>query len=142
MSTVQENPKIPSAEQIFQDEANVILREGTYEFQVEKVLDEIKKINKNNNTITVIFKALPEERLLEELEKQGYRVRFDTSYDSSKTERYLTRLRVTNPRFESKTNSFMDNLEDQIRGCAFSDGNFQVSDDTKKIFQNFMSGLK
>ena len=87
MSLINTDAQIPSAEQIFQDEANIILREGTYEFQVQKVLEEIKKLNKNNNTVTVVFKALPEERLLEELEKQGYRVRFDTSYDSSKTER-------------------------------------------------------
>jgi len=134
--------QIPSAEQIFQDEANIILREGTYEFQVQKVLDEIKKLNKNNNTVTVVFKALPEERLLEELEKQGYRIRFDTSYDSSKQEKYLTRLRVTNPKFDTQGSSFMDTLEDQIRDCAFSKSSFHVSDDAKKIFQSFMSNLK
>ena len=134
--------QIPSAEQIFQDEANIILREGTYEFQVQKVLDEIKKLNKNNNTITVVFKALPEERLLEDLEKQGYRVRFETTYDSSKQEKYLTRLRVTNPKFEAKGTNFMDTLEDQIRECAFKQPSFQVPDDAKKIFQTFMSNLK
>ena len=37
--------KIPSAEEIFQEEANFVLREGTYEFQVEKVLEEIKKLD-------------------------------------------------------------------------------------------------
>ena len=142
MSSVQENPKIPSAEEIFQDEANIVLREGTYEFQVDRVLEEIKKINKDNNTITVVFKALPDERLLEELEKQGYRVRFDTSYDSSKPEKFMTRLRITNPKFENKTNTFMDSLEDQLRGCAFSEGSFHVSEDAKKLFQNFMTGLK
>ncbi len=134
--------QIPSAEQIFQDEANIILREGTYEFQVQKVLDEIKKLNKNNNTIMVVFKALPEERLLEDLEKQGYRVRFETTYDSSKQEKYLTRLRVTNPKFEAKGTNFMDTLEDQIRECAFAQPSFQVSDDAKKLFQTFMSNLK
>ena len=134
--------QIPSAEQIFQDEANIILREGTYEFQVQKVLDEIKKLNKNNNTIMVVFKALPEERLLEDLEKQGYRVRFETTYDSSKQEKYLTRLRVTNPKFEAKGTNFMDTLEDQIRECAFAQPSFQVSDDAKKLFQTFMSNIK
>lgn len=134
--------QIPSADQIFQDEANIILREGTYEFQVQKVLEEIKNLSKNNSTITVVFKALPEERLLEELEKQGYRVRFDTSYDSSKQEKYLTRLRVTNPKFDSKTSNFMDNLEEQLRDCAFSQSNFHVSDDAKKLFQSFFTNLQ
>ena len=109
---------------------------------VRRQEDEIKKLNKNNNTITVVFKALPEERLLEELEKQGYRVRFETTYDSSKQEKYLTRLRVTNPKFDSKGTNFMDTLEDQIRECAFAQPSFQVSDDAKKIFQTFMSNLK
>ena len=135
-------PQIPSAEQIFQEEANFVLREGTYEFQVGKILEEIKKLNKDNNTVTVVFKALPDERLLEELEKQGYRVRFDTSYDSSKPEKYLTRVRVTNPKFASTGNTFMDNLEEQVRGCAFSQGDFQISDDAKKMFQSFMTNLR
>ena len=60
--------KIPSAEEIFQEEKNVILKESTYEFQIERVLKEIKKINKDNNTVTVVFKALPHTKLLEELE--------------------------------------------------------------------------
>ena len=141
MSSSSEN-QIPSAEQIFQEEANFVLREGTYEFQVGKILEEIKKLNKDNNTVTVVFKALPDERLLEELEKQGYRVRFDTSYDSSKPEKYLTRVRVTNPKFASSGNTFMDNLEEQVRGCAFSQGDFQISDDAKKMFQSFMTNLR
>ena len=136
------DPKIPSAEEVFQVEANFVLREGTYEFQVEKILEEIKKLNKDNNTVTVTFKALPEERLLEELEKQGYRVKFDTFYDSSKTEKYLTRVRVTNPKFADQKTNFLDNLEDQMRGCAFSHGDFNLPDDAKKIFQSFMSNLK
>ena len=134
--------KIPSAEEIFQEEANFVLREGTYEFQVEKILEEIKKLNKDNNTITVTFKALPDERLLDELEKQGYRVKFDTFYDSSKTERFITRVRVTNPKFADQKSTFLDNLEDQMRGCAFSQGEFNFGDDAKKIFQSFMSNLK
>lgn len=134
--------KIPSAEEIFQEEANFVLREGTYEFQVEKILEEIKKLNKDNDTISVSFKALPDERLLEELEKQGYRVKFDTFYDSSKTEKYLSRVRVTNPKFVSSGTTFLDNLEDQMRGCAFSQGDFSLPDDAKKLFQSFMTNLK
>lgn len=134
--------KIPSAEEIFQEEANFVLREGTYEFQVEKILEEIKKLNKDKDTISVSFKALPDERLLEELEKQGYRVKFDTFYDSSKPERYLSRVRVTNPKFVSSGTTFLDNLEDQMRGCAFSQGEFSLPDDAKKLFQSFMTNLK
>ena len=131
--------KIPSAEEIFQEEKNVILKESTYEFQIEIVLKKIKKINKNNNTVTIVFKALPDPRLLEELESQGYRVKFETSYDSVKQERYLTRLRVINPKFENEGNSFLDNLEDQIKECAFSQGSFKMTDDAKKLFQSFFN---
>tara|TARA_R110000851_G_scaffold85054_1_gene185081 strand:- start:553 stop:969 length:417 start_codon:yes stop_codon:yes gene_type:complete len=134
--------KIPSAEEIFQEEANFILREGTYEFQLEKILEEIKKLNKDNNTVTVTFKALPDERLLEDLENQGYRVKFDTYYDSSKTEKFMTRVRVTNPKFADQKTTFLDNLEDQMRGCAFSQGDFAIPEDAKKMFQSFMSNLK
>ena len=131
--------KIPSAEEIFQEEAKVVLREGTYEFQIEKVLKEIKKINKNNNTCIIIFKAIPDERLLEELESQGYRVRFDTSYDSTKQEKYLTKIRVTNPKFENENTNFIDSLEDQLKECAFSKGTFNVPDDAKKLFQSLFN---
>lgn len=131
--------KIPSAEEIFQEEAKVILKEGTYEFQIERVLKKIKKINKHNNTVTVVFKALPDERLLEELGSQGYRVRFDTSYDSNKQEKYLTRLRVTNPKFENESGNLIDSLEDQLKECAFSQGSFKVSEDAKKLFQSFFT---
>jgi hypothetical protein len=129
---------IPSAEEIFQEEANVVLREGTYEFQVEKILKQIKKINKDNHTISVVFKALPDDRLLEELEKQGYRVRFDTCYDSSKTERVVTKIRVTNPKFSKQGSNFMDNLEDQMKNCVFSKGNVRASEDVRKMVQSFM----
>ena len=131
--------KIPSAEEIFQEEKNVALKESTYEFQIERVSKEIKKINKNNNTVSVCFKALPESRLLEELESQGYRVKFETTYDSGKHERYLTRLRVINPKFENEGNSFLDNLEDQIKECAFSQGSFKMTDDTKKLIQSIFN---
>jgi len=134
-------PQIPSAEEIFQEEANFVLREGTYEFQVEKILEEIKKLNKGNDTITVTFKATPDERLLDELEKQGYRVKFDTFYDSSKTERYLTRVRVTNPKFVTTGTNFLDSIEDQIKGCVFSPSGIQNSEEAKKLFQSFMSSL-
>tara|TARA_R110001592_G_scaffold18816_12_gene77785 strand:- start:61531 stop:61950 length:420 start_codon:yes stop_codon:yes gene_type:complete len=128
--------KIPSAEEIFQEEKNVILQESTYEFQIERVLKKIKKINKHNNTVTIVFKGLPDPRLLEELESQGYRVKFETSYDSGKQEKYLTRLRVINPKFENEGNSFIDKLEDQIKECAFSQGSFKMSDDAKNLIQS------
>ena len=134
--------KIPSAEEIFQEEANFVLREGTYEFQVEKILDEIKKLNKDNNTVTVSFKALPDDRLLEELEKQGYRVKFDTYYDSTKSEKYFTRVRVTNPKFSNTSSTFLDNLEDQIRGCAFSQSGVNNTEEAKKFIQSFMSNFQ
>tara|TARA_R110000851_G_scaffold271223_1_gene423803 strand:+ start:205 stop:624 length:420 start_codon:yes stop_codon:yes gene_type:complete len=131
--------KIPSAAEIFQAEANVVLQEGTYDFQMKKVLENLKRIGKNNSTIAVIFKAVPDKRILEELEGQGYRVRFDTSYDSSKTEKYLTKLRITNPKFEVEGGNFFDKLEDQLKECAFTQGNINLSDETKNIFQSFLN---
>ena len=106
--------KIPSAAEIFQAEANVVLQEGTYDFQMKKVLENLKRIGKNNSTIAVIFKAVPDKRILEELEGQGYRVRFDTS-------------------------NFFDKLEDQLKECAFTQGNINLSDETKNIFQSFLN---
>lgn len=135
------DPKIPSAEEAFEEEAKVVLREGDYDFQIEKVLEQLKTINKNNSTATVLLKALPNQKILDELETQGYRVRFETCYDSTKQERFLTKLRITNPKFEPQGTNFMDNLEDHLKECAFSQGSFKVSDDAKKIFQSFFGNL-
>ena len=136
-----EEIKIPSAEQVFQDEANHVLREGTYEFQIEKILEEIKNLNKNNDTVNLIFKGLPHEKILKELEEQGYRVKFDTCYDSSKAEKYLTKVRIINPKFSNPNNTFMDNIEDQLKGCVFSKSSSN-GEDVKKIFQSLMSQFK
>ena len=129
--------QIPSAEEIFQEEANFVLRESTYEFQLERVLTEIKKLSKNNPTVSVTIKALPDERLLEELQAQGYQIKFDTYYDSSKTEKYLTKIRITNPKFSGKTNNFLENLEDQMKGFAFSSGGFSLPDGAEDFLKAF-----
>ena len=96
--------KIPSAEEIYQEEAFVILQEGTYDFQLKRILEELKNLNKDNGTVSVSFKAIPDEKILDELISQGYTVKFDTFYDSTKTEKYLTKIRITNPKFTSKCN--------------------------------------
>ena len=33
----------------------------------------------------------------------------------------------------------LDNLEEQLKDCAFSQGTFKVPDDAKKLFQSFMN---
>jgi hypothetical protein len=132
--------KIPSAEEIFQEEANTLLKEGTYEYQVETTLEQIKKLSKDNTTVTVVFKAIPSEKLLNQLDEQGYRVKFDTCYDSSKTEKYVSKLRITNPKFPNPNNLFMDNIEEKLKGCVFSTDSNSV-EDMKKIFQSFMSSF-
>ena len=133
---------IPSAETKFQEEVEKIKDEETYEAQVEKVLEEIKKINKNNSSVVVSFKALPNPELLTKLESQGYEVKFDTYYDSKKVERYMTKLRVTNPNFKKSDGGIFEQLEDQIKSCPFSASNIQVSEDAKKILESFMSSFK
>jgi hypothetical protein len=130
--------QIPSAEDVFQEEANHVLREGTYEFQLDVVIRELSKINKSNPTVSVTFKAVPEERLLEELQTRGYTVKFDTYYDSSKTEKYISKLRITNPKFGGKCNNFLENLEDQMKGFAFSSsGGFSLPEGTEEFLKQF-----
>ena len=71
---------IPHAEEV----EDVEIKESSYEFQYSKIVEEIKKIGKATPTVCLIFKALPLQSLIEELEKQGYHVKFDSYYDSSK----------------------------------------------------------
>ena len=132
---------IPSADQIYQDELNQVNEQETYEYQHKLVLEEIGKINKNCNSIMVVFKAHPNEKLLKQLEENGYQVKVDMSYDSGKVEKYQTRLRVINPKFSTSTTAFMDRLEDQMKGCEFSRGNIQVSDDTKKMMESLFNSF-
>ena len=132
---------IPTAEQIYQEELNQVNEQETYEYQHKLVLEEIGKINKNCSSIMVVFKAHPNEKLLKQLEENGYQVKVDMSYDSGKVEKYQTRLRVINPKFSTSTTAFMDRLEDQMKGCAFSRGNIQVSDDTKKMVESLFNSF-
>lgn len=129
--------QIPSAEEVFQEEANFVLREGTYEFQMELVLNNLNKLSKNNPTLSLTFKALPDERLLEELGSKGYNVKFDTYYDSTKTEKYLTKLRITNPKFSNKNTNFLESLEDQMKGFAFTSGGFTLPEGTEEFLKSF-----
>ena len=135
-------PEIPSAGEKFQEEVEKIKGEETYESQVDKVLQEISKINKDNPSVVVVFKALPNPQLLEKLESQGYQVKFDTYYDSQKVERYLSKIRVTNPNFKKSESNIFDKLEDQMKGCAFNASNIQVSEDAKKLLESFLGSFK
>ena len=102
---------IPSADEIYQEELNQVNEQETYEYQHKLVLEEIGKINKNCNSITVTFKACPNEKLMKQLEENGYQVKVDMSYDSGKVEKYQSRLRVINPKFSTSSTAFMDRLE-------------------------------
>ena len=134
--------QIPSAEEVFQEEANYVLREGTYEFQLEIILAELTKLNKKNPSVSVTFKALPDERILEELQGRGYDVKFDTYYDSSKTEKYISKVRITNPKFSVKGGNFLENLEDQMKGMSFSSGGFSLPDGAEEFLKNFTATYK
>lgn len=128
---------IPHAEEV----EDVEIKESSYEFQYSKIVEEVKKIGKATPTVCLIFKALPLQSLVEELEKQGYRVKFDSYYDSTKETKYNTKLRITNPKFATGGQDFVDRLEDQLKGCAYTKANFQVSEEAKNLFDSFMGSF-
>lgn len=144
MSSQDNHPKveIPSAEEHYQE--NIAKNsETSYEFQLEKVTHELTKISKNKPTAHVLLKAQPVEKLLTELTEKGYVVKYDMFFDSSReSDKYMTKLRITNPNFGNQTHSFMDNLEDQIRGCAFNQSNINLSEDTRNMIENIIGSFK
>ena len=136
---------IPDAEDLYQEEMKSFTEQSSYEFQEKLVIKELSKLTKDNPTISVLFKALPNEKLVRELEERGYVVKYDTFYDSSKVEKYGTRLRITNPKFTPVGGTFMDKLEDQLKSCPFAQGTgggFQVSGDAKKLMESFLGSFK
>lgn len=139
-STFNENSTscgIPPAADFVEEE----VQESSYDFQYNKVIEEVKKISKTKPTVCLIFKSLPCENLISELEKQGYDVKFDAYYDSTKEVKYNSKIRITNPKFATKGQTFIDKLEDQLKGCAYSQANFQVSEDAKNLFDSFMGSF-
>jgi hypothetical protein len=132
---------IPTAEQLYQEELKQVNEQETYEFQKKLVVEEITKINKNNSSICVCFKAHPHSQLVKEIEENGYQIKFEVMYDSSKVEKYQTRMRVINPKFVTGAGNFMDKLEDQMKGCAFAQTNVQVSEDTKKLMESLFNSF-
>ena len=136
---------IPDAEEAYQEEMKSFTEQSSYEFQEKLVIKELSKLTKDNPTISVLFKALANEKLVKELEERGYVVKYDTFYDSSKVEKYGTRLRITNPKFTPVGGTFMDKLEDQLKSCPFAQGasgGFQVSGDAKKLMESFFGSFK
>ena len=132
---------IPSAEQLYQEELNQVNEQETYEFQKKLVVDEITKINKNNSSICICFKAHPHPQLVKEIEENGYQIKLEVMYDSDKVEKYQTRMRVINPKFVTSAGNFMDRLEDQMKGCAFAQGNVQMTEDTKKLMESLYNSF-
>lgn len=141
-STTSENVTtcgIPHAEEAVSQPEEA--RDATYEFQITKVVEEIKKISKSKPTVCILFKALPQTQILEELEHQGYNVKFDAYFDSTKENKYNCKLRITNPKFSTSGSNFVDQLEDKLKGCAFTQSNFQVSEEAKNMFDSFLGSF-
>jgi hypothetical protein len=134
--------EIPSAE-VHYNENIAKTCEDSYEFQLEKVTQELTKVTKNKPTVHVLLKAQPSEKLLSELIVKGYVVKYDMFFDSSKdSDKYMTKVRITNPNFGGQTHTFLDNIEDQIRGCAFNHSNINVSEDTKNMIETLLGSFK
>jgi len=129
--------EIPLAEELVDNEPD----ESSYEFQLEKVLEEIKKICKNKPSVSLLFKGQVNENISSELTSKGYDVRFDTCYDSTKECKYNSKVRITNPKFSSSGQDFMNRIEDQVKGCAFSQANLQVSDEARNLFDTIMNSF-
>ena len=132
----------PSADEIYEEGMKRVTEQESYHFQSKRVLDELHKINKDHPTAVVILKALPDKQLLADLEEKGFVVKFDAYYDSSKLERYTCKVRITNPKFSTGATNLMDKLEDQMKGCAFSQSNIQVSEDARKFFEGLIGSFK
>ena len=132
--------EIPEASESYQQKVEES-REDTYEHQSKVVTEKIKEIRQGNSTVTVLFKGNIVDRLVEELTSKGYIVKYDLSFDSSKEEKYHTRVRISNPNFHSSGCNFMNNLEDQLKNSIFTQSNVQVSDDTRKLFEGLINGF-
>ena len=132
---------IPTAEETYQEEVVKGEQESTYQFQHELLLQKIGSINKQNPSVIITFKGRPSQQLVEQLESGGYIVKVESYYDSSKEEKWLSKIKVTNPKFQSQNGSFMDRLEDQMKSCSFAQGNIELGEDAKRLLESFLGGF-
>lgn len=139
-STTTDNiSDIPPAQEFTSKEVD----ESSYDFQLKKVLEKIKSISKSTPTITLLFKSMVNETLVEKIVAQGYTVKIDSYYDSSKEDnKYNSKMRISNPSFNNGNTAFIDRIEDQLKNCAFSQSSFQVPEETKSFIESMLGGFK
>jgi len=132
---------IPTAEETYQEEVVKGEQESTYQFQHELLLQKIGSLNKHNPSVIITFKGHPSKQLMDQLESGGYVVKVESYYDSSKEEKWLSKIKVINPKFQSQNGSFMDRLEDQMKSCSFAQGNIELGEDAKRLLESFLGGF-
>ena len=110
-----------------------------YQGQRTKCLEAIKKIGPKQASSLVIFHSIPSEQLVGELEEKGYIVRYTLDYDVKRTDKYLCRLRIINPKIEEPACAFMNNLEENLKKLGFD--NNQNTADLKNMFSGFMTSF-
>lgn len=131
--------EIPSVDT--QVEESKLSPEQIEQDQRQKCLEAIKKINKDNGSVSVFFKNSPSELLLAELESKGYILKYTLDYDGKKKEdeRYLCKLRISNPKFQDTASTFIENFEENLRKIGFNQGSIDTEDNLKKMINGFVT---
>ena len=131
--------EIPTIES--QLEATQLTPEEEHQEQRKKCLEAIKKINKDNGSVSVFFNNQVSELLLAELESKGYVIKYTLDYDGRKKEgdKYMCKLRISNPKFQDNANTFIENFEDNLKKIGFNQSSIDTEENIKKMLNGFIS---
>lgn len=112
-----------------------------YEKQKSECLREMKKLSKDRASVSLTFSDKMEDKLVADLEEKGFVIKYKLNYDQDKPTRYMTRLKIINPKFLKSSSDFncdfIDNLEDNLRNFGFT-VNDSETENLKKMFNQFM----
>ena len=111
------------------------------ESQKKEGLEAISKIGATKPSVAVNFNALPEPRLISELEEKGFLVKYKVTYDSEKTPRHQSRVRIINPKLltnGAQMDDFLDSLNENLRSFNICQGEGEEA--LEKLFSKFLIG--
>ena len=133
--------EIPYADAYLQTEEHSDEVISVYDQQKRDCLKEMKKICKDRASVSVVFYALPETRLVEELETRGFVVKYKVNYDQEKPNRYMCRMKIINPKFLNSTSSddLINSLEENLKSFGFTTNCEGDNDALRGLLRGFLS---
>ena len=113
--------------------------ESSYDFQLQKSLNEMKKISKDKSSVSLVFNAHVHGDLVQKLEEKGYVVKYTSDYNSSrKPQNMISKLKIVNPKLCDQTSNLMDSFEENLKKLGFSSDSTDTEENFKKLFSGFM----